>query len=62
MNGFYPDFTDTSEKVDNGRRPFPGKGNPRDEEMAALKRGMARVKKKRGFLREAGKFFAKESG
>ena len=46
---------------DNGTMPFPGKGNPRDEEMAALKRELARVKKERDFLKEAATFFAKES-
>lgn len=40
---------------------FPGKGVARDEEMAALKRELARVKKERDFLREAATFFAKES-
>jgi len=32
---------------------FPGQGNPRDEEMAALKRELTRVKQERDFLREA---------
>lgn len=45
----------------NGKMPFPGKGHPRDEEMAALKRELARVKKERDFLKEAAQFFAKES-
>lgn len=40
---------------------FPGQGTPRDEEMAALKRELARVKKERDFLKEAAAFFAKES-
>ena len=40
---------------------FTGQGKPRDEEMAALKRELARVKKERDFLREAAAFFAKES-
>jgi len=40
---------------------FPGQGNPRDEEMAALKRELSRVKKERDFLKEAAAFFAKES-
>jgi transposase len=39
---------------------FPGQGNPRDQEMVALKRELARVKKERDFLKEAA-FFAKES-
>lgn len=42
-------------------RAFQGAGNPRDEEMVRLKRGLARVKKERDFLREAATFFAKGS-
>ena len=45
----------------NGAAAFPGQGKPRDEEMAALKRELSRVKKERDFLREAATFFAKES-
>jgi transposase len=45
----------------NGAAAFPGPGKPRDEEMASLKRELARVKKERDFLREAATFFAKES-
>lgn len=44
-----------------GRQAFGGSGNPRDEEVAALKRELARVKKERDFLREAATFFARES-
>lgn len=44
-----------------GPKAFPGQGTPRDEEVAALKRELARVKKERDFLREAAAFFAKES-
>lgn len=47
---------------DQGReRAFGGTGSPRDEEMAKLKRELARVKKERDFLREAATFFARES-
>ncbi|EAQ32296.1 Transposon related ORF, HTH transcriptional regulator [Idiomarina baltica OS145] len=38
-----------------------GSGTPRDEEVARLKRELARIKKERDFLREAATFFAKES-
>lgn len=41
-------------------KAFKGSGSPRDEEMAKLKRELARVKKERDFLREAATFFAKE--
>ena len=42
-------------------KAFSGTGSPRDEEMARLKRELARVKKERDFLKEAATFFAKES-
>ena len=45
----------------HGDKAFVGKGKARDEEMAALKRELARVKKERDFLKEAAAFFAKES-
>ncbi len=45
----------------NGGAAFPGQGKPRDEEMASLKRELARVKKERDFLKEAAAFFARES-
>lgn len=45
----------------HGERAFPGQGKPRDEEMAALRRELARVKKERDFLKEAAAFFAKAS-
>lgn len=45
----------------HGVKAFPGKGRARDEEMAALKRELARVRKERDFLREAATFFAKGS-
>ena len=45
----------------NGASAFPGHGKPRDEEMASLKRELARVKKERDFLKEAAAFFARES-
>ena len=44
-----------------GRHAFGGTGAPRDEEVARLKRELARVKKERDFLREAATFFARES-
>ena len=45
----------------NGGAAFPGQGKQRDEEMATLKRELARVKKERDFLKEAAAFFARES-
>ena len=42
-------------------KAFSGSGVPRDQEMAMLKRELARVKKERDFLRDAAAFFARES-
>ena len=44
-----------------GAVAFGGTGTPRDEELARLKRELARGKKERDFLREAATFFAKGS-
>lgn len=44
-----------------GQRAFGGTGSARDEEVARLKRELARVTKERDFLRDAATFFAKES-
>ena len=44
-----------------GSKTFVGKGYVRDDEMARLKRELARVKKERDFLKEAAAYFAKES-
>lgn len=44
-----------------GTSAFNGTGSPRDEELAALKRELSRVKKERDFLREAATYFARES-
>jgi len=42
-------------------KAFSGAGNPRDEEIARLKRELAMVKKERDFLRDAATYFAKGS-
>lgn len=42
-------------------KAFPGTGSPRDEELARLRRELARVTKERDFLRDAAAYFAKES-
>ena len=44
-----------------GKAAFVGTGSPRDEEVARLKRELARITKERDFLREAATFFAKAS-
>lgn len=40
---------------------FPGSGVARDQELLALKRELAKVKRERDFLRDAATFFARES-
>lgn len=40
---------------------FPGSGVARDQELLALKRELAKVKRERDFLRDAAAFFARES-
>jgi transposase len=42
------------------RHVFCRSGNPRDEEVVALKRELIRVKKERDFLREAEMCFSRE--
>ena len=42
-------------------RAFPGKGVARDEEVARLKRELARVRRERDFLKDAAGYFAKTS-
>ena len=44
-----------------GNDAFPGQGRSRDEELTALKRELAQVKKERNFLKEAAAYFAKGS-
>ena len=44
-----------------GNNAFPGQGRTRDEELAAVKRELAQVKKERDFLKEAAAYFAKGS-
>ncbi len=44
-----------------GSRAFPGGGTPADEEVARLKRDLARVTKERDFLKDAAAYFAKQS-
>ena len=44
-----------------GDEAFPGQGKSRDEEMAELKRKLAKAEQERDFLRDAAVFFARES-
>ena len=47
------------EHAEPGKQAFPGHGNPRDEEIAQLKRELLQTKKERDFLKEAAAYFAK---
>jgi transposase len=48
------------ELADPSQKAFTGCGNPRDEELARLKRELVEVKRERDFLREAAAYFAKQ--
>lgn len=43
-----------------GEQAFTGQGKAKDEEVAALKRELVRVRQERDFLKEAAAFFARE--
>jgi len=45
----------------DGEAAFPGQGVARDQELAQLKRELAKVIQERDFLAEAARSFAKES-
>ena len=48
--------------VEHGEQAaFPGHGKSRDEEVTRLKRELAKVTQERDFLKEAARYFAKES-
>ena len=49
------------EYQEQGNSAFPGQGKPRDAEMAALKRELARVRMECDFLKKAAAFFDEES-
>jgi transposase len=48
-------------KEHGDEKAFPGHGKSRDEEMTRLKRKLKKVTEERDFLREAARYFAKES-
>ncbi len=48
------------ELSEHGRQAFAGQGVARDEELMALRRELAQVKKERDFLKSAAAYFAKE--
>ncbi len=49
------------EQARDGLKAFRGQGTPRDEEVAKLKREVARVKRERDFLKDAAVFFARDT-
>lgn len=48
-------------KLEAEDKAFRGSGIARDQELLALKRGLAKVKRERDFLRDAVAFFASKS-
>jgi transposase len=48
-------------ELESEGKVFPGSGVARDQEVLALRRELARVKRERNFLRDAAAFFASES-
>ena len=48
-------------ELEGDEKAFPGSGVARDQELLALKRELAKVKRERDFLRDAAAFFASES-
>jgi len=44
-----------------GDEAFPGQGRKRDDEVAELKRKLARAEQERDFLKDAAVYFARES-
>jgi transposase len=48
-------------ELEGDSKAFPGSGVPRDQELLALKRELAKVKRERDSLRDAAAFFARES-
>lgn len=47
------------EEEGGGIRAFPGNGNPRDEELARLRRELREVKEERDILRKAAAIFSR---
>jgi len=47
---------------DSENQAFPGKGTPRDQEVAALKREIERLKQERDILKKAVGIFSKPPG
>jgi transposase len=43
----------TQELEDNGEKAFPGQGNPRDEELARLRRELKRAQEENAILKKA---------
>jgi len=48
-------------ELEGDSKAFPGVGVARDQELLAVKRELAKVKRERDFLRDAAAYFASES-
>ena len=46
--------------VEDGKRAFPGHGNPRDEELAKLRKELRRVKEENIVLKKAAGIFSRD--
>lgn len=60
LNRWKRELQQSSEHSGTVSRPFPGKGNARDEELAKLQRELARVKEENAILKKAVGIFTKE--
>jgi transposase len=53
LNRWKRQLQQQAQQPGSGSRPFPGNGNPRDEELAKLQRELARVKQENEILKKA---------
>ena len=53
LNRWKRQLQQAGQQSGSGSRPFPGNGNPRDEEMDRLGRELARVKEENAILKKA---------
>jgi transposase len=53
LNRWKRQLQQQAQQSGSGSRPFPGNGNPRDEEMTKLRRELARVKEENAILKKA---------
>jgi transposase len=53
LNRWKRQLQQQAQQTNSGSRPFPGNGNPRDQEMAQLQRENARLKEENAILKKA---------